>query len=62
MGRDLQNIGASLWVYTDLANDDASKSVAGQICGEYAQYVQVDPRVRTTVVRAADIRQLAKWP
>ncbi len=59
MGRDLQNSSTSLWVYTDLANDAAAKALAGQICAAYAQYVLVDPRARTTVVRAGDTRQLA---
>lgn len=57
-GRDLQNSGASLWVYTDLGNDGAAKALATEIRGAYAKYEQVDAKVRTTVVRAGDTRQL----
>ena len=52
--------GNSLWVYTKFPADAEAKSLAGGICGAYAQYVLVDPKVRTTFVRAADGQQLAK--
>ena len=59
-GRDLQNSGASLWVYTDLKNDAAAKTVAAQVCEAYAKYVLIDRQVVTTVVHAADTRTLAR--
>jgi hypothetical protein len=52
--------GTSLWVYTDLGTTTAARSMAGGMCGSYAQYVLVDGKVTTTFVRAADGQQLAK--
>lgn len=52
--------GNSLWVYTDMGTNTAAKSIAGSICGAYAQYALVDSAVGTTFVRAADGSQIAK--
>lgn len=43
--------GNSLWVYTTLHRQ---LERAEEICGGYSLYVLVDPKVRTTLVRADD--------
>ena len=52
--------GSSLWIHTDLSNTGAAKETAARMCGAYAQYVLVDPKVTTTFIRALDGTQLAK--
>lgn len=50
----------SVWVHTKLSETQAAKEVAARICGAYAQFVTVDPKVTVTYIRAASEVQLAK--
>ncbi len=55
---DIEN--GAIWVYTDLPNTTAAKSLAGRMCGAYATYTMDDPTVDVVWVRAGDGMRLAK--
>lgn len=57
-GKAIEN--GALWVYTDLSETAAAKELGSQICGSYAQYVEVDSQITVTFVRAESGLRLAK--